>query len=86
MQWGDTSFVQMKVSDFIGNGKGFEKSIKQKILNRKHKKFASLLTYHVKINYLTNLYKRQKSEQSLRLMLQQMRSMQKMDNLFGIIK
>jgi len=28
MQWGDTSFVQMKVSDFIGNGKGFEKSIK----------------------------------------------------------
>lgn len=85
MQWGDTSYVRDLVADFVSGGKSLRRSPKlggsepEQLLNNQR-------PYHIRINYLTNKYQRERTDANLQELLAEMRSMQHNDNLFYSVR
>jgi legumain len=87
-QWGDVTYVRDTVSSFIGAGRSTRsrsiRSSESDVTNVQSSK--QLKPYHIKVNYLANKYKQEKSEANLQLLLEEMRSMQLNDNIFYSVK
>lgn len=86
-QWGDLGFTKEFVSDFIGSGsngyRGFRRQIGE--LTHSHT-YKSIKPYHIKINFLTNKYKNDKSQHTLNQLLAEMNSIQLNDNIFYSVR
>lgn len=55
-------------------------------LMREKQTYEKVSTYHVKINYLLNLYKNNKTSENFKRLSEEMHHMQKMDALFADLK
>ena len=85
MQWGDVSFVSEPASNFIGNANVASDKLNLRIpifkglFNRKTVNFDSRM---MKIKILTETYKRERTEEALREMREEMMDMQRIDDIF----
>lgn len=86
MQWGDVSFTDEPASDFLGP------SAKTNINLRKPRVSLSQLSKpldsnidsrYVKIKILTQIYKREGTLQAEKEMVEEMKEMQRLDNIFS---
>lgn len=95
MQWGDLKFTTDTLSSIFGskvrnsNGWfGFEwmSGIKNLMREKEKSIYERVSTYHVKINYLLNLYKREKTSDNFEKLSLEMHHMKKMDTFFATLK
>lgn len=86
MQWGDVSYVKDRVVDFVGASGSLRRTSKLEETMESKASQNNLRPYHVKINYLTNKYQRERTEENLQELLAEMRSIQFNDNIFYAVK
>lgn len=87
MQWGDKTYGGDNLNSIFGSlrkSNGWMNGIRN--LLREKKIFEKVSTYHVKINYLLNLYKHNKSADNFRKLNEEMAHMKLMDGLFAHLK
>ena len=81
MQWGDLSYTTEPASNFIGTGASINlrKPLNKDFFNKKYSSYDSRM---MKIKILTETYKREGTKEAEREMREEMREMQRLDDIF----
>ena len=84
MQWGDLSFQSDVIGNYVSGSTPSVINLRRRIGRLwKKQSVGSVDSRHVKIQTLTSIFKREKTEESYKEMQEEMKSMQRIDKMFA---